>query len=182
MEQTLEDSVLHILQSPEVSRINFRMLGVEISGRAYKEIAEKVLEGHFTVEIDNAIVSGAGAQYSPHENVFRFGGHRFGYREWNSTVVHEATHAIIDFRKIRISKIDDEVVAHVAHTLYLRRVGFGYKSHGFTNKTWYAARYVADSIIRRGSPDDGLVKRLQEVVRNDPFYHDFIGQTSFVNG
>ncbi len=54
MTQTLEESVLRILQSPEVSRINFRLPGVEVSGRAYQDISERIPEGHFTVpdEID----------------------------------------------------------------------------------------------------------------------------------
>lgn len=182
MAQTLEESVLRILQSPEVSRINFSLLGVDVSGRAYTEIADKILEGYIAVEIDPTVVRGAAAQYSPHDNKLRFGSHRYGFREWQSAVVHEATHAIVDLRKILISKIDDEVVAHIAHTLYLRRVGFSFKSHGFTNKTWYAARDVADSIIHSGKPSDELVKTLQEVVKNDPFYHDFVGETAFVNG
>lgn len=182
---TIEESVLRILQSPAVSRINFRLLGVNVSGSAFKEIADKILEGHIIVpnEIDDELArEGSGGAYSPRFNKFRFGSHRFGFREWNSMVVHEATHALVDYRKIQISKIDDEVVAHVAHTLYLRRVGFGFVSHGFTNKTWFAARDVADSIIRKGEPDDGLVKRLQETVRNDPLYHDFIGKVAHVDG
>ena len=183
MAQTVEESVLRILQSPEVSRINFNLLAVEVSGRAYLEIADKILEGSITVEIDETVAQdGAAAKYSPRQNKFRMGSHRYGFREWHSAVVHEATHALVDIKKIQISKIDDEVVAHVAHTLYLRRVGFSFKSHGFTNKTWYAARDVADSIIRSGKPSGALVKKLQEVVRNDPFYHDFIGEMAFVNG
>lgn len=182
MTQTVEESVLRILQSPEVARINFRLLGVEVSGRAYLEIADKILEGHFTAELETDIGNGTGAKYSPRENKFRFGSHRFGFREWQSYVVHEATHAIVDFKKIKISKIDDEVVAHIAHTLYLRRVGFGFKSHGVVNKTWYAARDVADSIIRQGTADEGVVKNLRKAVENDPLYHDFIGETAFVNG
>lgn len=183
MAQTLEESVLRILQSPEVSHINFKLLGVEVSVRAYREIADKILEGSVTVELDETVArDGAAAKYSPRKNKFRMGSHRYGSREWQSAVVHEATHAIVDLRKIKISKIDDEVVAHVAHTLYLRRVGFGFKSHGFTNKTWYAARDVADSIIRSGTPNETLVKKLQESVRNDPLYHDFIGETAFVDG
>lgn len=185
MAQTLEESTLRVLQSPEVSRINFRLLGVDVRGTAYLEIADKILEGHISVadELDEDLVrEGSGAAYSALSNRLRFGTHRFGFREWNSYVVHEATHALVDYKKIQISKIDDEVVAHVAHTLYLRRVGFGYKSHGITNKTWFAARDVADSIIHNGTPDDGLVKKLQEAVRNDPLYHDFIGKQSTANG
>lgn len=185
MAQTLEESVLRILQSPEVARINFRLLGVEVSGRIYKEIADKILEGYFVVpdEIDADLArEGSGAAYSAHFNKFRFGSHRFGFREWNSYVVHEATHALVDYRKIKISKIDDEAVAHVAHTLYLRRAGFGFKSHGITNKTWYAARTVADSIIGGGTPDKKLVEKLLEAVRNDPLYHGSIGEMAFVNG
>lgn len=185
MAQTLEESVLRILQSPEIARLNFRLLGVEVSGRAYLEIADKVMEGHFIVpdELDTELIrEGAGAAYSPRHNKFRFSNHRFGFREWNSYVVHEATHALVDFQKITISKIDDEVVAYVAHTLYLRRVGFGFKSHGITNKTWYAARAVADSIIRNKTPDQKLVEKLQEVVRTDPLYIEFIGQTAWADG
>jgi hypothetical protein len=185
MAQTMEESVLRILQSPEVSRINFRLLGVEVSGRAYREIADKILEGHFTVpeEIDAELArEGSGAAYSAYFNKFRFGGHRYGFREWQSYVVHEATHALVDYRKIQISRIDDEAVAHVAHTLYLRRAGFGFKSHGVINKTWYAAAAVADSIIHSGMPDGALVKKLQEAVRSDPDYHELIGKTAFADG
>jgi hypothetical protein len=60
--------------------------------------------------------------------------------------------------------------------------GCGFKSHGISNKTWYGAVAVADSIIRRGMPDQNLVKKLQETVRNDPDYHSFIGETAFVDG
>jgi hypothetical protein len=182
MAQTLEESVLRILQSPEVSRVNFKLLGVEVSGRAYREIADKVLEGHFVVELEDDVGDGAGAKYSPRQNKFRFGNHRYGFREWHSYVVHEMTHAIVDYRKIKISKIDDEVVAHVAHTLYLRRAGFSFKSHGIINKTWHAARDVADSILRRGTPDEALVNKLRKAVEDDPLYHDFIGEVAFVNG
>ncbi|GEM_PF-4503326 len=184
MAQTIEESVLKILQSPAVSRLNFRLLGVEISGKAYLEIADKIIEGHFVVpdELDTELDKGAAAQYSGRKNKFRFGSHRYGFREWDSYVVHEATHAIVDYNKIQISKIDDEAVAHVAHTLYLRRVGFGFKSHGIVNKTWYAAVSVADSIIRAREPDGALVKKLQETVRSDPDYHAFIGEMAFVNG
>lgn len=170
------------MQSPEVSRINFHLLGVEVNSRAYGEIVDKILEGKITVELEQDVGNGAGAKYSPGENKMRFGSHRFGFREWNSYVVHEATHAIVDLKKIKISKIDDEAVAHVAHTLYLRRVGFGFRSHGIINKTWYAARDVADSIIRQGKPDSNSVKNLQKVIENDPLYHDFIGEMAFVNG
>jgi DUF971 family protein len=184
MAQTLEESVLRILQSPAISRVNFRLLGVEVSGKAYVEIAEKILEGHIAVpdELDKGLGKSTGAGYSPRLNRLRFGSHRYGFREWNSYVVHEATHALVDYKKIQIIKIDDEVVAHVAHVLYLRRVGFSFKSHGITNKTWYVARDVADSIIRRGAPDQSLVKKLQDAVKNDPLYHDFIDQIAFVNG
>ena len=185
MAQTIEESVLRILQSPAGSRVNFRLLGVEVSGKAYREIADRIIEGHFIVpdEVDEDLRrEGAGAAYSGRQNKFRFAHHRFGFREWESYVVHEATHAIVDYNKIQISKIDDEVVAHVAHTLYLRRVGFGFKSHGIVNKTWYAAVAVADSIVRTGAPNDALVKKLQETVRSDPDYHAFIGEMAFVNG
>lgn len=185
MAQTIEESVLRILQSHEVSRINFRLLGVEVSGRLYREIADKILEGHFIVpdEIDEDIAKeGSGAAYSAHFNKFRMGSHRYGFREWNSYVVHEATHAIVDYKKVQISSIDNEVVAHTAQMIYLRRAGFGFKSHGILNKTWYAARDVANSIIRSRTPDETLVKKLQETVRNDPDYHKFIGETAFVDG
>lgn len=183
MAQTLEESVLRILQSPEAARVKFDLLGVEVNVREYRRIADKILEGTITVELDESVGRvGAAAQYSAERNVFRMGSHRFGAREWQSMVVHEATHAIVDVNKISITKIDDEVVAHVAHTLYLRRVGFSFKSHGFTNKTWFVARDVADSILRNGSPSQKLVEKLQETVRNDPLYHDFIGETAFVDG
>ncbi len=184
MSQTLEESVLQILQSPEVRRINFRLLGVDVRGTVYAEIADKIIEGYMIVpdELDADLDAGAAAQYSARLNKFRFGSHRFGFREWNSYVVHEATHAIVDYKKIKISKIDDEVVAHVAHTLYLRRAGFGFKSHGITNKTWFAAVAVADSLIRGGIPDQNLVEKLQETVKKDPLYHDFIGEMAFANG
>ena len=185
MSETLEISVLRILESHDVACINFRLLGVEVSGRAYLEIADKIREGKIIIpdEIDDELVKeGSGAAYSPHFNKFRFASRHSGFREWNSYVVHEATHTIVDMRKIKISKIDDEVVAHTAQMLYLRRVGFGFKSHGITNKTWYSALDVADSILRRGTPDKILVEKLQEVVKNDPLYLDFIGQIAFVDG
>ena len=185
MAQTMEISVLRVLQSPEVSRINFNLFGVDIKGAAYQEIANRILEGSVAVpdEIDEELrKDGSGAAYSPRFNKFRFGSHRFGFREWNSYVVHEATHAIVDYKKIVISKLNDEVVAHIAQMIYLRRVGFGFNSHGITNKTWYAAKDVADSIIRKSAPDQKLVEKLQKAVKNDPFYHDFIDGMAFVNG
>ncbi len=185
MAQTLEISVLNILESPEVARVQFRLLGVDVSSGGYLEIAGKIREGHITVpdEIDAELVKeGAGAAYSGHFNKFRFGSRQFGHREWNSYVVHEATHALVDMRKIAISKIDDEVVAHTAQMVYLQRAGFGFRSHGITNKTWFPARDVADSIVRTGIPDETLVNKLREAVKADPFYHDFIGKIAFVDG
>jgi len=182
MEYTLEDNVIRVLRSYEVSRVNFRLFGIDVRGTVYGEIADKILEGHFTVEIDSSLDKYTEAKYSRKKNKFRMSRNAYGFRGWHSAVVHEATHALTDWRKIQITKIDDEVVAHIAHTLYMRRAGFGFKSHGITDPVWYAARDVADSIIKSGKPNDALVKKLRDAVKNDPFYHEFIGEMADNDG
>ena len=166
MAQTLEESVLRILQSPEVSRINFRLLGVDVRGTGYSGIADKILEGSITVEEDPALPPGKAAKFSPKPTEkFSFLNHRYGFREWHSYVVHEATHALVYLQKIHLSAEEDESVALTAQAVYFRRAGFGFKSHFITNPRIFVARDIADLIIQGRDVPDSLVEKLKTAIR-----------------
>lgn len=119
----LENDVVNLLRHPNVTSIDLIVGATHIAGEDYEAIADGIQTGHISVE---RIEYSANAVYDARDNAIRLpiiGGlvvdsDNIFDLEDNRTVVHEATHAIMDARYFSGPAIMNETTAYCAGAHY----------------------------------------------------------------
>ena len=123
--KNLREQVGKILTSDACQKINFTLENVRVDGSDYFYVALALLNtatrtSHVKFKIDPSIA--ANAQYLIEANtfVFRAAGVAFDQGNGHRTIVHEATHAVIDAKseKTKVLRITNEMAAFIAGSLY----------------------------------------------------------------
>jgi len=134
--QKLANTVLRILRQPGISKMGFELGGLVVTGVRYSMVAKAVEDGKIECQVMDKLPSQgkdelatgmvAVARYKAELNAMIFSREDYGSTKVSeeTTVVHEATHAIFDlFAKSqddRTLAMNDESAAVLAEALYLR--------------------------------------------------------------
>jgi len=162
--------VRNVLLSREAANINFNVLGINIRGTIFPDIAGDLTgekPTRFVVVREN-FDNGAAAQYDPATNTMEVGLDAVNSRIWKGIVIHEAVHAWIDKSRLKPLFVDNEAVAYIAQAIYYRRVGVSRSR--FTTPAYLSARDVGNLIIRGQKPADALIAKLKSDILASPTY------------
>ncbi len=119
----------HILLSRHCARIAFRIAGVDIRPGGYTAIGSALLVAQNQQQGRGmrrqigvrvmALPHGAAAAYRAHDNLFLVPRANYGITATQKqAVVHEATHAMLDFQRVMIGRAEGEAAAYVAGMMY----------------------------------------------------------------
>lgn len=120
-EEDLRKRVVSVLRSPACMNIKFTIVGSTVMGYGYGYVADVIEQGGIKVKIGNTGAFTANYDHRGSTPTFVFGDPSIvSSPEGRATIVHEATHAVIDaVRKGRtIAFGDNEVAAYLAETIY----------------------------------------------------------------
>jgi hypothetical protein len=168
----IAEKVAAILREPATVRINFRYAGVRIYGSGYAAVAQAIEREHIAVRLPGSAVaqrlmrSSGVASYSSSENTLYVPSANF--LEGNvihdkALVVHEMTHALMDYHRHNMAVRQSEAVAYLAQMMYVfnhgitsteRLLDFSEGTGGNESDIFIAAWNIAHSILTtRGGYD-----------------------------
>jgi len=162
--EVLAKTVTRILRQPGVEKISFTLNALTVSGAQYGQVANAIDDGRITCELAASFEAAPGqlapgtvidAQYREKKNAMLFERQNFastGLITEETSIVHEATHALFDLltqkKGYRTLAIDDESAAFLAAALYIRRCGKNPKGWAsFIDSPEYEALKLADQMI-----------------------------------
>lgn len=168
-----------VLVSAPCQRIDFRFGPVHIMGAQYSALAIS-LNGLSRNRLREEVgpTHGAGASYDIGRNRLRAPTGNFGTgtgpyaAEERMSLVHEATHAVLDFaRQNRITALENEMIAYIAGALFNLNAGRPYANA--SDALWLASDRIAARLVGRpgavaGTANDLLA--LDKTIRMDPTY------------
>jgi hypothetical protein len=120
-EEDLRKRVVNVLRSQAGMNIKFTIVGSTVMGYGYGYVADVIEQGGIKIKIGNTGAFTASYDHRGSTPTFVFGNPSIvSSPEGRATIVHEATHAVIDaVRKGRtIAFGDNEVAAYLAETVY----------------------------------------------------------------
>lgn len=184
--EPLRQRVVRLLISPTVRRINFSIMTRRIQGSGFAQIAvrlDPMLRGRNRLDVTVATqAANVGASYRTNVNHFSFPRANFGTTPAEQmTIVHEATHALLDFTRSTNRAIDDEAAAYIAGAMFMR-YSMQDPTLGQTQGVFAAAGAIANAMIPnpaaplggiRGWDDEPpapLLARLRQAVVGSPTY------------
>jgi hypothetical protein len=125
-EEDLKKRVINILRSPACMRIQFTFAGSTVMGYGYGYVADVMEQGGIRIGIANT--GGFTANYDHRDKtpIFVFSDPAMvSSPDGRATIVHEATHAVIDAVRMgrSINYGDNEVAAYIAEFIYRLNTG-----------------------------------------------------------
>jgi hypothetical protein len=154
------ERLLHILNGPEAHRIRFKFRSsfgtdITVNRRNFSTVASSIEHNRVHVQVSSVLPAGVGAQYfaaadplnAPpvqHDNTILTPA-VLG-RELEGRALHECVHASYDLLRTRVSALDDEASAYVAHTLYYRMTNIA--APRWTTEIRAVAVMIADNLLR----------------------------------
>lgn len=175
-----------LLVGPACMRIAFSMPGLTIRPGGYTVIGMSLGVAHapghspaarrpMSVRVNTHLPPHVGAEYHAGSNAIVVPSAGYGVSASDcEVIVHEATHAIFDFYRIRISAWTEEAACYVAESIYARRVGLP----PATDRIGAIADEIAGHVVapqRIGGPPNSAVSqadvdRLIAAIRASPTY------------
>ena len=125
-EEDLRKRVVNVLRSQACMQIQFNVAGSTVMGYGYGYVADVIEQGGIKIKIGNTGAFTASYDHQGSTPTFVFGDPAMvSSPEGRATIVHEATHAVIDaVRKGRTMAFgDNEVAAYLAEALYRINTG-----------------------------------------------------------
>jgi len=125
-EEDLRKRVVNVLRSQACMQIQFNVAGSTVMGYGYGHVADVIEQGGIKIKIGNTGAFTASYDHQGSTPTFVFGDPAMvSSPEGRATIVHEATHAVIDaVRKGRTMAFgDNEVAAYLAEALYRINTG-----------------------------------------------------------
>lgn len=114
------------LQSDHVQSINFRFGHVHVFPSHFRAVADAILDGTLKVAYDpvGLAADGSLAEYDSGTNTFKFQNRQIlSTPAGRATAVHEASHAVADFRNGDTAIRHEEGAAHICEGWYLLNSG-----------------------------------------------------------
>jgi hypothetical protein len=111
---SVRTDIMRTLGSPHCRHINFTLGGgtVQVQGSRYATIARRIASRQIQI-VQSSRVPSTSAGYNKTLNCFIV-----GTAPSRRVIVHEATHAINDWRRVRISDVADECCAYIAEMVF----------------------------------------------------------------
>jgi hypothetical protein len=109
--------VLGILREPVVGQLSYRLGSFVMVATDYERVAKAIDRGRISV-VDNPDFKG-NAVYDAGPNRMTISASSAS----PSLVIHEATHAVQDARRMNLTHAEAEMLAYVAQFLYLEKIG-----------------------------------------------------------
>lgn len=170
------DIATWISGDPGIKSINFKFEGFPVWPEAYsKDLAKLLIDGRIHIVMDDALTAEVGAQYYPQSDSLHLPvGFSFANSQQASLLVHELTHAHLDYHQGGAIVINwfsqdfGEAVAYIAEALYREHYGIAPMSK-------HSVRQSAQSIagrIRAGAYEvDGVdCALMRREVATDGYY------------
>lgn len=187
--------VARVLLDRNTRGINFTLGKVSISGDDYETIAILISMGMVSVafgQINDLKGSGGVAYYTgagAYSNVLYL---PRSYQAANlsldarSVIIHEATHAILDYKRRALRRLDSEMLAYFAQFWYAMANGFIYnltdvddrKSAVIAHGTFCVEQYQQ----RAGSIEKEALENFRKAIKAVPLYGDADSQWSAGDG
>lgn len=129
---TMVEKIVAILNEPATARINFRYDGVPVYGSGYATIATAIENDHVHVRLlrgqraARAMRALGVAAYNKTSDTFFVSGADFldtTTTPKKALVVHEMTHALLDYHRSTMSQGKSEAAAYIAQMMYLFNSG-----------------------------------------------------------
>ncbi len=109
---SLRTDIMQVLRSPNCRHVNFAFGSLRVSGSGYGTVADRIANRQIQV-VQSSTMPSTLAAYNRRFNCFVVGA-----APSRSLIVHEATHAMSDLRRARISDVDDECCAYTAEMVF----------------------------------------------------------------
>ena len=172
--ETLKRKIIQILTSRKINYIDFNFDGFSITPYDYSSIAQKINDNKIHIEIKSNDKN-IRATYRPFSNTIGLRSTDYGNNpQEETTIVHEATHAIVDMKRSNISWIADETIAYTADAIF-RRSKPSYHYATFS-KIFDCANVLAERVISNGNnrlkSKDEDVMALIKSIYEDPAYKE----------
>lgn len=158
--------ILDVLSSPEVLSINFSAYGTSIKGSDFYETFVEMVFGTRNVTVSPEFSNGAAATYHPDTNVIKVGLKSGIQFLWESYVVHEVVHAIIDRKKLQIPALENEALAYIAQMIYLQKLN----RVQFSDAIYMTAARLAGLIANGSSPSTVDLEVFKAKILINPAY------------
>ena len=186
MPLTKESVVKFFKRSPDIANLHFTFLSFIVFPNDYRiVVADAFDSGQITID-DNANLPHGLAQYDPDKNLLRvrssFDINGLNGPQSRGNLVHEATHAHLDFLKLgTVSAYESEALAFVAEQVFMNTIGFDIKENSDpAYNIRKLARAIADNIADkniRSVPSASAADLVAEIART-PFYKNRLPYTS----
>ncbi len=172
----LDRAVTAILRSDKVQRINFTVEGVRVDGSGFTAVADAVQRGAIQVYTNTQLNGMARYRY-------RVGPNRVNVLEvpfagWpghpqRALVVHEAVHAMNDWRGRSVNSLADESAAYIAQWIYLiwggSRPSMGSDEQAMVEMFAFS---IAEGLRRGTPPDRRSLEQLRDAILAMPAYRN----------
>jgi hypothetical protein len=154
---------------------------VYIRGESYQRIGEAVYNGEIGLELDPSI--GPAALYDPATDTLKFSRKLKPTLADKAMVIHEATHAICDWKGVPMNALFAEIAGFVAEGLYALRVQGTAKTVGdaAADKV-YKLAFEAAQKLKKGSVPQTAMDDLGLNIRSFEAYKDYTYGNHAYNG
>ncbi|RMF91950.1 MAG: hypothetical protein D6736_04285 [Nitrospinota bacterium] len=126
---SVRDEIASILAEPLVTRINFSLGGLAITGAGLGRVRNAILHDRIRVVPDPSLPAGAGGSYNATQNQIGVEPsltqqHLASSIQMRSVLLHECSHALVDLSRAAATTIlSDEAAAYLVQLMY--RLGRG---------------------------------------------------------
>jgi hypothetical protein len=170
----LREEILSTLRCSAAQHIRFSFTSVHgdtvsVDHTSFERVASAIVSGAIRIVRSTASDDGD-ASYGGDEAGNPFEVAPLHHRRMQEAIVlHEAVHASFDLTRSVINRLDNEVAAYIAGTVYLRRTGFPRVRYAGTFEE--VALPAVSSIIHHGAPTADDLTRIRGALERDPEYH-----------
>lgn len=182
----LRERMARILLGPACASIEFILPHVHIRPGGYAVIGASLSVAHASgptpparrgmrVRVNEHLPRHVGAEFDPPSNAIIVPRADYGATPWEcAAIVHESTHAVLDFYGTRLTAVEEEAAAYIAESIYLRRLRLPLSTTGIQALAdAISAHIVAPQRI--GGPPNNVVSQetldpLIAAIRRSPTY------------
>jgi hypothetical protein len=169
----LREDILTVLRCSAALRMSFSFTTVTaatitVNGSTFERVARAIENGQITI-VPSTSSDHDEAQYDAYAEGNPLTVPPIRHRRMQEAIVlHEAVHASFDLTRSAIPRIDNEVAAFIAGTIYLRRTGFPRSRYAGTFEE--AALAATNAIIGGSAPTSSQLQTIRRALEDDPEY------------
>lgn len=177
----LKDDIVNVLKTDTaINKINFKFDKFMVYPQAYAvDVAGLISRGTINLKVTTAVTDGAAASYfMAYNELWVKPSFKVSNADDCSILIHEATHAHMDYKKVGQMKVDwSEAIAYLAEAFYREARGLKPLSDHFIRAK---AHSLAKTMLASGRYEvhPAVAASMMDSARNEPHY---IVKEAFVN-